>query len=226
MECKKCGKVFIRNRKWQKFCSDKCAIKFRNGGHTIKLCEYCKHKYKGRKTQKYCSKKCHSSALVKFKICPICNNKFSPSHKVNVYCSRKCSSENKSIKNRVNTVCNNCGKEIIRPKSQIKNLNFCSRVCMGKYYSENFFGERHHLWGGGKIDGRGYNWRKIRKEVLKRDNKSCKICGVSPENTTTLDVHHIIKYRDFDNSKDANNLTNLILVCKKCHTKVFTNKGQ
>ena len=53
------------------------------------------------------------------------------------------------------------------------------------------------------------NWQKIRKEVLKRDNFCCLVCG-SKEN---LHVHHLYpKY--FGGSHQLSNLTTL---CDKCH---------
>ena len=79
-------------------------------------------------------------------------------------------------------------------------------TCGAKYRSENLYGERHPLWLGGKIDGRGYRWRKIRKVVLEKYKNTCQKCGRIPKNTTNLDVHHIKRFRDFENSKDANNL--------------------
>lgn len=227
MKCKQCSKEFVNNREWQKFCSEDCGIKYRNSGKEEKKCEFCNKTYTGRKNQKYCSKICRSKSLIKDneKVCPICKNKFKPEHTHNIFCSRKCSSKNKSNKSIIKTECSYCNKKVERPKSLIRKYTFCSRACMGKYYSENRFGKIHPLWNGGKIDGRGYKWRELRKEILVRDNFSCRICNIKPKNTTNLDVHHIVKYRNFDNSKDANNLSNLLLVCKKCHTKIFTNKG-
>ena len=51
---------------------------------------------------------------------------------------------------------------------------------------------------------------KIRKEVFKKYNAKCFVCGLK-EN---LNIHHI------DTNKKNNYLTNLLLVCKLCHLKV------
>lgn len=225
MNCLECGKKFKKNRFWQKFCSNKCLTNHSNKRKlTTKCkCKLCGKTFKGQPSSKFCSKNCLHESLKKYKICPNCLNEFNYNNIKQICCSRKCSNELKKVEKIVS--CMQCGKEINRYPSQIKKYIFCNSKCMGEYYSENNFGEKHPLWKGGKIDGRGYKWRIIRKEVLKRDGYKCSVCGIKPRNTKNLDIHHIIKYRDFDNSIDANKLTNLITVCKSCHTKVFTNNG-
>lgn len=54
-----------------------------------------------------------------------------------------------------------------------------------------------------------------KKEVLKRDNNKCVICG----NSENIIMHHI------DGDISYNAMTNLIIVCKSCHTKIH-NKEQ
>jgi ribosomal protein S27AE len=53
------------------------------------------------------------------------------------------------------------------------------------------------------------NWREIRQEVLRRDNRICQVCGKEYSGQ----VHHIIP-----RSKGGKNeLSNLITLCGKCH---------
>ena len=226
-KCEECGIEFKPNRDWQKFCCRECGIEYRNKRRKKyeKVCLNCANKYMGAKEQKYCCRECFKG-LIGYKNCELCGIKFKPAHKQNRFCSRKCSSKNKSINKTINTLCDYCGKEIsyIKYKQKFKH-HFCSVDCGARYRSDNLYGERHPLWLGGKIDGRGYRWRKIRKIVLEKYKYTCQKCGRIPKETNNLDVHHIKRFRDFDNSKDANKLNNLLLVCKTCHTKYFTNKG-
>ena len=53
---------------------------------------------------------------------------------------------------------------------------------------------------------RSANWKKIRNEILKRDNYTCSQCG-SREN---LDVHHIGWWWD-------NSPSNFTTLCSRCH---------
>jgi 5-methylcytosine-specific restriction endonuclease McrA len=52
-------------------------------------------------------------------------------------------------------------------------------------------------------------WRQIRRQVLERDNRTCKKCGQKSH----LHVHHIIPRR----KGGLNTLDNLISLCHKCH---------
>lgn len=47
--------------------------------------------------------------------------------------------------------CDWCGKEFDKKPSVVKEHNFCSRKCMGTWYSENYRGKNHPSWRGGKI---------------------------------------------------------------------------
>jgi len=75
-------------------------------------------------------------------------------------------------------------------------------------------GEDHPLWTGKMVDRDGYiyNWRKISKEVRKRDNYRCQEeqCGGVYKK---VEVHHI----NFD--KTNNDYSNLITLCHKCHSQ-------
>jgi len=75
------------------------------------------------------------------------------------------------------------------------------------------------------IDGRskflptqryGDDWAKIRCLIYLRDNFTCQHCGITmKEHKRALDLHHKIPFLiSFDNS-----LSNLITLCRKCHSK-------
>tara|TARA_R110000851_G_scaffold126054_1_gene257253 strand:- start:147 stop:575 length:429 start_codon:yes stop_codon:yes gene_type:complete len=82
-----------------------------------------------------------------------------------------------------------------------------------------FTGKLHPNWqGGGKSkDDRGFGWKKIAAKIRKRDDYTCRDCGVSEDlNGRALDVHHKIPFSQ-DSSKKANSSSNLVSLCRSCH---------
>ncbi len=72
-------------------------------------------------------------------------------------------------------------------------------------------GEKHYCWKGGlSFEPYSVDWtEQLRKEIRKRDNYTCQICGKNPVKY----CHHI----DYD--KKNCNSDNLITLCSKCHNK-------
>ena len=70
----------------------------------------------------------------------------------------------------------------------------------------------------------GSNWQEQRAKVRARDGYRCSECG-RPESTNRQhDVHHLIPFRTFgympglnENYRQANQLNNLVLLCRHCH---------
>lgn len=127
-----------------------------------------------------------------------------------------------------------CGHEVRRYQSQITpyRYQFCNEQCAGKWHSEYRVGENNPHWKGGPIDYYGPNWVKQKRATRKRDDHKCRACGRSEkQNGRALDVHHIRPFREFDyiygeneNYLLANELTNLISLCNRCHTLVEHHK--
>jgi 5-methylcytosine-specific restriction endonuclease McrA len=65
---------------------------------------------------------------------------------------------------------------------------------------------------------RGENWQSRKRSALKRDGRICQLCG-----DKGTDVHHIIPKRIFKDKNRANNLVNLLTLCKPCHRKEDAN---
>ena len=169
------------------------------------------------------------------KKCLICNKEFNtrPDHIKRgwgKFCSLKCFGKYRSIKGlmkgknnpswkggeKVKRKCLICNKEFFIKSSQLKYRagKYCSLKCRG-------IAERkanNLQWKGGfsisyqkQLAER--RWEKIVKQVYKRDNYQCQICG---ERDIQIDCHHIIPWRiSHDDS-----LKNLIAVCKSCHTRL------
>ena len=67
----------------------------------------------------------------------------------------------------------------------------------------------------------GYSsWKK---NVLKRDDYTCQLCGRTNEETI-LNVHHIERYAD--NEKLRTDINNGITLCCDCHKKVFNKEKE
>lgn len=61
-------------------------------------------------------------------------------------------------------------------------------------------------------------WKKIRSEIVWRDNNTCQVCRKLPKRKTPINVHHIIKItEDYSRAYDK---TNLICLCATCHTNI------
>ena len=94
-----------------------------------------------------------------------------------------------------------------------------------KYFVTNrkvLCGELHPSWKGGvsKRQSRKPNWDKYQKLCRERDSDTCQKCGITKmEVGQNMDVHHIISYHSFEDKKLANQLSNLISLCRVCHLR-------
>lgn len=159
--------------------------------------------------------------------CELCKKDFFSEKPKKRFCSPKCIGGYNAIRNKgrnstkVKINCSNCGKEFLRKPSELKaETNYCSYDCMGEHYAKTgrFSGENNGTWQGGDIDYYGPNWRDARRETRKRDNYKCQDCGITEEEYgQELSVHHIKRFRDCVDYKEANQLNNLVSVCEPCH---------
>lgn len=219
--CAHCKQGFYSNHARKRFCSNDCA-------HPIRECELCGKPYRSKLyLQTYCSNKCSGVAKqnrVK-RLCNHCGAEFEQvkSHAdlgLIAFCSHECYAL--SLENKISVTCNHCGKEFERAPNRIGNQVFCSSDC--RY--EKWQGENNPNWQIEKVPkGRGDNWEMQRRKARKRDNVTCQICGyhhgIKNKKRRYIDVHHITPYREFaDDYEKANELSNLITLCRKCHSKV------
>lgn len=122
-------------------------------------------------------------------------------------------------KPRIVFTCEYCGKVVDLPAELkgARRFRFCSADCANQWHS----GENHNNWKGGNYRGYyGPNWSRQRRFARKRDNYTCQKCGITEQDYgKKLDVHHIVRFADFDNYREANQLSNLISLCHTCHMK-------
>lgn len=62
----------------------------------------------------------------------------------------------------------------------------------------------------------GPEWKKYKDLIRKRDNYTCQHCGINEDNIAHH-VHHKKPIKLFDSIVEANNPSNLITLCPKCH---------
>src|SRR5688572_5154283 len=128
--------------------------------------------------------------------CEVCGTR----HYNSRFCSKPC---HQSVIEREVRTCKFCSANFEIRKSTLRTNasgNFCSRLCYEKF-----------LCRTDKVSGRGSQWRRIRKGIL-RIIPCCVLCGT----TKGIQVHHVIPYRlTRDNSP-----RNLVPLCRKHHREI------
>lgn len=104
-----------------------------------------------------------------------------------------------------------------------------------KEVGETRTGKNNPAWKGGRwvYSGHHYgdNWHRQRRLSKERDNYTCQKCFVQfAKKSHNLHTHHIKPFRTFNyipgentNYIQANELDNLVSLCKICHTEVEKN---
>ena len=145
-KCDYCGKDFLAKRssydkllngeRKHLYCSVDCANNgFKNS--VTKICKNCGKEFtvwKSYENQEYCSKDClyeykKNHSVNEIITCPICNKEFRQKHPKQKYCSTGC--RDISMQSRITCICEYCGKEFKRIKSEVdKNKHhYCSNEC-------------------------------------------------------------------------------------------------
>lgn len=177
-----------------------------------------------------CSRKCNGILCsinhgTTTKKCIVCGNEFKATktmQKRNKCCSKKCS--NIAKKRQEICVCDYCGKSFSRKKSQTKSRNrFCSNDCRYSFSVK----ENNPNWRGGITPERQEfysqsEWKNLCDEIYKERDATCQLCGIKKIHGKTFHVHHIISFMQESHRMEKDNL---VLLCKKCHNFVHSNKN-
>lgn len=192
-------------------------------------CTHCGESYRVKPSKvdrtKYCSKECQADAQKRqvVLLCVYCEEEYTikqSQSETSKFCSRECKDTYKRERPNPAVPCSWCGDTVERRKSVIEQYenHFCDDECMGKWRSRNVVGEDHPQWKGGTYAQFGANWFWMRRKIRARD-EVCQACG-EDESNRTLDVHHIVPRREFDEVERSNTMLNLVLLCRSCHKRV------
>jgi len=222
-------KEVIENRR-KKIIKEKIPVVCQECGITIYLKP---NKAKGRK---YCSSKCFYQNIPSGKnnplygrpspnrvdsiliICEYCGKEFyvKPCKKNAKYCSNKCrhsSGHSEETKEKLRQKALEQFKDGVPQETKDK---------IGKAQIGQRLGSKNPAWLGGKSFekyGMEFN-NKLREKIRQRDNYKCQMCW-----TTENDVDHKLSVHHIDYDKKNNSENNLILLCRKCHSKTnFTRE--
>lgn len=225
--CPVCGKEFGGKRSRfenQQYCSMRC---YSISTKESRSCPTCgKTFYVDQSDEKvYCSRACAFAAndTRVTTECETCGKLFTQTKsREQRFCSRKCADRREIPKRRklVRFVCQWCGTSFEKYPST--KAQFCSRECQAAHHSANRRGETHHLYKGGKTKFRGRNWGHQSRLALERDGYRCQVCSKRiMRRKWDYGVHHIKPYREFNGDYlRANELSNLVSLCRSCHQKV------
>lgn len=170
-------------------------------------------------------------------VCETCGDDYERrSDRIGKFCSRECC--DRWWKNNapsgpdhprwksgpVELICEYCGEGYTVKRAREEKSRFCSYNCLSLWRSENKSGEDSHHWKGGAEKDYGPLWNRIREEVRERDGE-CVSCGMGldchqDEYGRKMDVHHIVPIKEFDRFEKANDMENLVSLCRECHAKV------
>jgi len=223
--CRVCGKLFFPKGlfEWYKqvACSIECSIEIRRANTGLK----------------------HPRCTSRKVRCDNCGRSFlcRPSRlrrNEHVYCSARCAIMGRSKYligeraarwngGRVVATCLYCGKEC-KPRDPCKltgGMTFCSRVCFGKWKSENWSGANSPSWKGG-ITPERQRWMANGGEAwasaVRARSDSCPLCGERlPSNAH---VHHILSFALYPEYRDAD--FNGLALCPDCHYWLHSNAGK
>lgn len=240
--CLICGKAFTDPKHPnRKYCSQECVHAAQSRKET-RNCEICGGDFIciPSKPKRFCSAKCANSRQQKDEAkhalftCKRCGKVFEEyAYRSPSFCSNQCRSEYAARQpkpkarkplNRITLNCKVCGKEYQTSIHQIRlrGGTCCSRECVNILQSQLKRADGNPNYRGGAVRHRGANWGRQSRAALKRDGYRCQICNKRlGRKGYDYGVHHIIPYREFDGDfESANQLTNLITLCRSCHAKV------
>lgn len=113
--------------------------------------------------------------------------------------------------------CDWCGSPFLRRtldhRRHSVGMSFCSRQHFQEWARVNFQREQNPAWKGSDPAYRGPAWRKARQLALARDSHRCFDCDSEDD----LVVHHLTPFAAFGGSLAANELDNLVTLCRLCH---------
>ena len=90
----------------------------------VHICKMCGKEFENNnKNSQFCSRQCYltyrkENGKLKEKLCPICKKTFMPDYPNQIFCSIEC--RVKSTENKISCICEYCGKQFDRIKSEVE----------------------------------------------------------------------------------------------------------
>ncbi|KKN63584.1 hypothetical protein LCGC14_0500320 [marine sediment metagenome] len=242
--CVRCGVEYETEDKRQKYCNRACYESARKTKKRSKPCEECGapfiENYPGRR---FCSKACRLAhgwidrdpTKHSIFVCEWCETQFDHyTYRKRRFCCQHCANKFAAIQPKpsarrpesyITKPCDYCSKAYTVHKIFVekRNTRFCSNVCRGAQRSIDIRGSNNPHWTGGTatLIDYGPNWHSQRRKAVRRDGHACQVCGYRSGGDTILDIHHIRKVKDLGGDwESANQLSNLIALCRTCHRLV------
>lgn len=124
----------------------------------------------------------------------------------------------------VTEICEVCEKEYVIRRPVLKGKSrFCSSECQHAWMN-TFRGETHWNYKASvAAEQRQRAWvdyREWKSEVLKKDNHTCQVCGISK---SRLQAHHLDSWHA--NPGKRFDIGNGVSLCKKCHVNFHKAYG-
>jgi len=217
--CKNCNKEFYFYPSKQKgiYCSIVCRNTNRWGNNFKVKCLSCNKKFKTYKSRikigkgKYCSKNCYGISKQGQVGCRK-GSKLTEEHKI------KLSSAHKGQKGWWE------GKKLSKEHRYKIGLGAKGRIPWNKGLHPEYMQKNNHSnWKGGitpfNLSERVKFRRTIQKQVLKKDNYTCQLCGIYGGNMT---VDHIQSWAEYIELRF--NINNCRTLCQSCHYKITFGK--
>lgn len=175
-----------------------------------------------RPKQKTCSKMCArrgsgNSKAGKPRKCDHCGVAYFPDSNGRLkYCSRKCYDAVLAANGWVVKPCDHCGASVRRRRQWVRARIFCGKQCQSAFFQ----GERAPMWREGTSLRRGKGWSRIAASIRERDGFTCRRCGkTQEENGQKLSVDHVRPWCDRESDEQANAPSNLVSLCRPCHSR-------
>lgn len=235
-----------------KYCSRACYLKATNKPRISRICEHCGREFSAKHSEvkrgggRFCSSKCAYAAMTGENSarwsgrtalrCLECGDEIlvTPSDSDAKWCSMACRAawmqqhmkgeNNPNWKGgSVKKICAVCGKKFEVYPCLADERKCCSLECAGilKKRTGSVAGVNCAHWKGGKsFEPYSPAFRSSLKEAIrKRDGYTCQLCGRTQEkNGSLLAIHHI----DYDKRNCSS--TNLLSLCRSCHSKTNYNR--
>lgn len=181
--CRVCGPFEITaDSHYRKGCGCReCGLKSRaRRKGQYQVCPYCRKWAKYRNTSRRCRdcadlhvKKTETNRTIKnTRSCPSCKKSFTSTDKRQVYCSRDCGFQGRTLE-RATVPCGYCGSEVTKPRQHIEKFHavFCDLTCQQKWRAIKSNGTDTVSYWTRRSERAKDRWKKTKSRERRKANK-------------------------------------------------------